>query len=192
MKRRILNNFLALALIGALPCAPAAAQAPSPWQATVHVGLAEVDRLVRDDGAWWTRVDDRKTAPGLSFSYDVTPLLRVRAMYERATDLAAGNVCPPGATCPAVVIRGRSDFSAWQLAAMPCYRLSRDWALFGTLGAMYWKLDRDDVLPGDSGTELVYGAGIRWRATGDVELGLEYQHAGVDYDALRLNVGIRF
>jgi len=116
----------------------------------------------------------------------------VRAMYERADDLDARNVCPPGATCPAVAIRGRGDFSAWQLAAMPRYRLSRDWALFGTLGAMYWELDRDKVLPGDSGTEFVYGAGVSWRASRRVELGLEYQHAGVDFDALRLNAGMRF
>jgi len=192
MMPRTLSNTLSLALLAAICCAPAAAQAPSPWQATVHVGMLEVDRLVRDDGAWWTRVDDRKTAPGLSFSYDATPLLRVRAMYERADDLDARNVCPPGATCPAVAIRGRGDFSAWQLAAMPRYRLSRDWALFGTLGAMYWELDRDKVLPGDSGTEFVYGAGVSWRASRRVELGLEYQHAGVDFDALRLNAGMRF
>jgi len=192
MMPRILRRTLPPALLAVICCAPAAAQAPSPWQAAVHVGTIEIDRLVRDSGPWWARVDDRKTTPGLSFTYDVTPILGVRAIYERADDLDARNVCPAGATCPAVAIRGRSDFSAWQLAAVPRYRLSRDWALFGTLGAMYWKLDRDEVLPGDSGTEFVYGAGVSWRATGDVEFGLEYQHAGVDYGALRLNVGMRF
>lgn len=48
------------------------------------------------------------------------------------------------------------------------------------------------ALPGDSGTEFTYGVGLDWRATDVLNVTLEYQSSGVDYDALRFGLGVRF
>lgn len=178
-------------LLFAFGAQPASADAGS-WVVTGHVGAIEVDRLVRGSGDWWAEVDKRKTSLGLGLSYDYSPILGVRVLYERANGLRSSNVCPPGATCPAIAIGEDTDFEAWQIAAVPRMPLGRDWSLFGTLGAMRWKLKEENLLPGDSGTEFVYGVGVNWRGVGDFELGLEYQRASTDYDAVRLNVGLRF
>lgn len=169
-----------------------AANAQEPWTASVHVGSVDVSRLVRDSGPWWSEVDDDTAALGVSLAYDVAPMLGLRVMYERADDLAAANQCPPDAICPAVAIREEVDFTAWHAAVVPRYTLAPDWSIFGTLGAKRWEIERDDILPDDSGTEFSYGAGITWRAMPRVEVGLEYQGSAVDYDAVRLNLGWRF
>ena len=181
-----LAAFLCLALLAG---APAAAQ--GPWSLTAHVGTVEIDRLARDPGAWWADIDDRGTAMGLSVGYDMNPTLGIRLLYERANDLRSVNVCPPGATCPAIAIREEVDFTAWQLALVPRLPLTQAWSLSGTLGIMDWKLRRDDILPTDSDTSLVYGVGFAWRS-GAIELGLESQRADVDYDGLRFSAGVRF
>jgi opacity protein-like surface antigen len=188
--RNVYLQAIVLVFIAGVVSPPVWAQ--GPWSAAVHVGVAEVDRLVTDDGPWWNRVDDRRAVLGASLAYDFLPMLGVRLMYERGHEYEAENACPPGAACPTVAIREEMDFTAWHLVAVPRVALAHDWSLFGMLGAMRWKLRQDSILPGDSGTEFTYGAGLAWRVTATVELGLEYQRSGVDYDALRFNLGMRF
>jgi hypothetical protein len=187
---RTLQTFtLFLSLGAALGWQPALAE--GKWSAGLHLGNVAVDRLVEDSGSWWSQVDDGSAAYGLSLAYEHSSLLGLRLMYERAGDLVAENRCPPGQACPAVAFDEEQDFTAWQIAAVPRLALGPDWSLFGTLGAMRWKLDRDDVLPGDSGTEFVYGLGLAWRGQ-RLEMGAEYQRAGIDLDAFRVSLGLRF
>lgn len=181
--------ILALLLGAALCWQPA--QADGRWTASLHLGNAAIDRLVEDDGQWWSQVDDNGAAVGVSVTYEHSPIFGLRLMYELSAELEAGNRCPPGEVCPAVAIDEEVDFSAWQLAAVPRLPLGPDWSLFGTLGAMRWKLHQDDVLPGDSGTAFVYGLGLAWRAE-RIELGVEYQRADIDLDTFRLSLGLRF
>lgn len=191
MKRSLATRIVPMLLALAAAGSPAAALADGKWTAGLHVGSTTVDRLVEDSGAWWSRVDDSGTALGLSIAYDYSPLLGIRLMYERAASIGAQNVCPPDATCPAVAISEEVDLSSWQVAVVPRLALGPDWSLFGTLGGMRWKLHEDNVLPGDSGTDFVYGLGLAWR-TGRVQLGLEYQRTGIDSDTFRVNAGLRF
>lgn len=182
--------FALVLLLGTALCwQPALAD--GKWSAALHLGNAAVDRLVQDGGAWWSQVDDNSAALGVSLAYEYSPLLGVRLLYEQAADLAAGNRCPPGETCPAIAIDEEVDLSTWQIAAMPRLPLGPDWSLFGTLGAMRWKLHQDNILPGDSGTEFVYGLGLAWQAE-RIRIGVEYQRAGIDLDAFRLSLGVRF
>lgn len=191
MTRNLTTRAAAVVLfLATVVCAPAAL-ADGPWSVAAHVGNAAVDRLVEDSGDWWSRVDDSGAALGLSVAYDYSPVMGVRLMYERAAELAAGNRCPPGDVCPAIAIDEEVDFTAWQIAAVPRLPLGPDWSLFGTLGAMRWELHRDNLLPGDSGTELVYGLGLAWRGQ-RIELGAEYQRAGIDLDSFRVSAGVRF
>lgn len=173
----------------ALSCASAQ---DKPWSAVLHLGSADVNRLVTDSGPWWNDVDDDATALGVSLGYDVSPMLGLRVMYEEANNLRGDNTCPPDAICPAVVIREDVDFSAWHAAVLPRYEFAPDWTVFGILGAQRWELDRDDRLPDDSGTAFTYGAGVAWQALPLVDVGLEYQASDVDYDAVRLNLEYRF
>ncbi len=168
------------------------ALAETPWTLSGHVGNVEADRLVQDTGQWWAEVDDRGTALGLSLAYDFMPTLGMRVLYERADDIEAINRCPPDTPCPAIAFSEAQDFSAWQLALVPRYPVTREFSVFATLGVLDWQLRRDGVLPGDSGTSFLYGAGASWRASELLELSVEYQRADVDYAALRVGVGIRF
>lgn len=36
-----------------------------PWSAALHLGAADVNRLVTDSGPWWNDVDDDATASAL-------------------------------------------------------------------------------------------------------------------------------
>lgn len=166
--------------------------AQNSWTASVHVGAADVNRLVKDSGPWWSDVDDEAAALGVSLAYDLYPMLGFRVMYEQANGLDAVSECPPGIVCAAVIIREEVDFRGWHAAVVPRYEFARDWFVFGTVGAKRWKLEREDILPDDSGTEFTYGAGITWQAIPRVEGGLEYQNSEMDYDAIRLNLGYRF
>ncbi|MFU8896757.1 MAG: hypothetical protein ACNA8J_10250 [Gammaproteobacteria bacterium] len=173
-----------------------AAQARGPdagaWVLSGHVGSVEVDRLVRDKGAWWAEVDDRRPAFGLALSHEPLSMFGMRLLYERAQGVRSTNRCPDNGTCPAILIREEVDLEAWQFVLVPRLQLGRNISLFGTLGALYWELNSDDLLPGDSGTDFVYGAGLTWLGARDIEIGLEFQAADVDYRVLRLNLGLRF
>ncbi|SRR6056297_561238 len=182
--------FSSLPLI-ALVLSSASAQ-DKPWSAALHVGTADVNRLVTDSGPWWNDVDDDATALGVSLGYEVSPMLALRVMYEEANNLRGDNTCPPDAICPAVVIREDVDFSAWHAAVLPRYEVAPGWTVFGILGAKRWELERDDILPDDSDTVFTYGAGVSWQAVPLVDVGLEYQASEVDYDAVRLNLEYRF
>lgn len=188
---RQVRTMLLLPLLLGAPLCWQPALADGKWSAALHFGNAAVERLLEDGGAWWSQVDDNSAALGISLGYQYSPMLGVRVMYERAADLAAGNRCPPGQACPAIAIDEEVDFSAWQVAAVPRLPIGQDWSLFGTLGAMHWKLHQDDILPGDSGMELIYGLGLGWQGE-RIELGVEYQRAGVDLNAFRMNAGVRF
>jgi len=181
---------LALLLYGAMAAQPANAQ--GPFRASLHLGAAEVDRVIRSGGPWWSSVDERNTALGISLGYDYSPNLGFRLMYERGNDYATANLCPPNATCPTVAIQEEMDFSAWHFVALPRFALNREWSVYGIAGAMSWNLDRDRILPKDSGTEFTFGAGVSWLRSSRLELGFEYQASGIDYDVYRFNVGTRF
>lgn len=168
------------------------ARADGPFRASLHLGATEVDRVIRSSGPWWSSVDERNTALGVSLGYDYSSNLGFRVMYERGNDYATVNVCPPNASCPTVAIQEEMDFSAWHFVALPRFALNRDWSVYGLAGAMSWNLDRDRILPKDSGTEFTYGAGVSWRMSSRLELGFEYQASGIDYDVYRFNVGTRF
>jgi hypothetical protein len=181
--------MLALLMGTALCWQPALAD--GKWSAALHLSNVAVDRLIEDDGTWWNQVDDNTAALGVSLAYEYSPIFGLRVMYEHGAELAAENRCPPDDACPAIAIDEEVDFTAWQIAAVPRLPLGPDWSLFGTLGAMHWELHQDNILPGDSGTEFVYGLGLAWRAE-RFEFGVEYQRAGIDLDNFRLSLGLRF
>ncbi len=162
------------------------------WTLAAHLGNADLDGLTRNAGQFLGDIDDDNTSLGSSLAYEIKPYLGVRAMYERATGFGMVNRCPSGAVCPAVLITDRGDLDAWSLAALPRLRLNDRWSVYGIVGALFWDISTDGQLPGDSGTELTAGAGIGWRPTPRFEFGLEYQHADFDYNAWRLNFGLRF
>ncbi len=171
-------------------CLPLAAE--TPWTVSLHTGMIDIDRQIQSDGIWWSEVSDDNTMLGISVTYDFSPMLSLRLMYEQADDFSTVNACPPNAVCPAVLITEQQDFDAWQLALMPRYDFSPDWSGFVSLGIQNWELKRDQVLPGDSGTTFIYGLGVGWKALERFELSLEYQRSNVDYEAYRLGLGFRF
>jgi len=162
------------------------------WVLSAHAGSTDIDRLITDRGPWWSSVDDDQVGLGVSVTYEWDSWLGLRLLYEEADGFEAQNRCPPNRPCPALAFDEKVDLTAWQLAAVPRWRVGPEWSVFGTAGALAWKVKRDRLLPGDSGTHFVYGGGLTWHISDRIDFGLEYQRSTVDYQSLRVNLGARF
>lgn len=168
------------------------ARAEQPWTLSAHLGDADLDGFTKGASGFLGQIDDDNVSLGISLAYEIAPFLGVRAMYEHANGFDMRNSCAPGYSCAAVFITDRADLDSWTLAALPRYHLNDQWSVYGILGVWIWDIDTDGVLPSGSGSEFTAGAGIAWRPSSRIEVGVEYQHANFDYDALRLNLGVRF
>lgn len=173
-------------------CCVAPAAADGRWSVSASVGTIELDRTAKGSDIWWADIDDRSTGWGLNAGYLLHPRLGIRVGYERADDYDSFNQCPPATPCPALAIEEKVDFTAWHLAALPRFELGQGWAVYGVLGVMDWDIRGANLLPGDSGTAFRYGAGLSLQFGDMYELGLEYQAADIDYQAFRVNIGLRF
>jgi hypothetical protein len=182
----------ALLFAGILLAPPAArAQEAGGWFTTFQVGQADYDLVLRDGGPWWGRVDDDGDAVALGVGYNWLPQLAFRFMFERDGSIAARNICPPGEICPAVVFRESTRADVWSLVAMPRLRFG-GWEAYATAGAMHWSIRPRGTIPRDNDTDFIYGGGIGWRFENGLGIAAEYQEAGSDYDALRLNASFEF
>jgi opacity protein-like surface antigen len=186
----------AAALVATLALAPGfagTARAEGHWIVSGHAGSMDVDRLISRSGAtWWSRVDDDELGLGASVTYEPWAWLGLRVLYEQAEGLRAENRCPSGRVCPAVAFDESVDLRAWQFSALPQMRIAPDLSLFGSIGAQYWKLKRDEILRGDSGVDFIYGVGATWHVNPRVDFGLEYQRSNIEYQSFRVNLGVRF
>jgi opacity protein-like surface antigen len=164
---------------------------------TAQAGRAEYDVRLQGDTLWWGNVDDSGTALALGIGYEFTRNLGVRAMYELARGISAENVCPPGRVCPAIAFSESTDTHHWSIVAMPRLPLGDGWDLYGTIGAMRWRIEPDHDpaigrIASDDDTRLIYGAGVEYRFDGGMRVGIEYQRAGSAYGATRASVGFGF
>jgi opacity protein-like surface antigen len=187
--------ILALMLLATI--STAVAQDEYRWTVSAHAGNVDLDMVTRGSAGgagapFWGRIDDDRSHLGVSLTFDAMHWLGVRAMFERATGFDMVNRCPPGVACPLVALHDRADLDSWTLAALPRYQIHDEVSIYGIVGAQYWDVSTGGVLPGDSGTEFAVGAGVGWRPTPQLELGLEYQHANLDFNAWRFNIGVRF
>jgi hypothetical protein len=75
---------------------------------------------------------------------------------------------------------------------MPRLPMGDAWALYGTFGLMRWEIDPDSNPLGqiarDRDTVFLYGAGVGSRFPNGIGVGVEYQRADGDYEAMRLNI----
>lgn len=162
------------------------------WSVAAHAGTIDLDVLTKDDNGFWGQIEQDRSHLGVSLAFDAAHWLGFRAMLERATGFGMGNRCPPDVVCPQVAVTDEADLISWTLAALPRYHLKDEFSVYGIVGAQFWDVNADGALPSDSGTEFAVGAGVGWRPMPRVELGLEYQHTDLDFDALRFNIGYRF
>lgn len=170
-----------------------AALAERPWSIAGHVSEVDLGTTSSETvDAFLGDVDDSRSGFGLSLSYRFLDNLGVRLMYERSTGFDMTNLCPPGATCPQVLITDEADLDAWTLAATPRLPLTDHFSMYGIAGATHWDISTTGTLPGDSGTDLTVGAGASWQPGEHFEVSLEYQYADFDYDAWRASLGFRF
>ncbi len=188
--------LVALVIAGAFHSShPAWAQegnAADGWFTTFQLGRADFDVPLRDGGPWWGRVDDDGDAVAFGVGYSWLPQLAFRFMYERDGSIDARNVCPAGNICPAVIFRDSTRADVWSLVAMPRLRFGGGWEAYATAGAMHWAIRPEGSIPRDHGTEFVYGGGFGYRFGNGLGFAAEYQEAGSDYDALRLNASFEF
>ena len=191
-----INRFL-LALLLLSTVSTGVAQDDFHWTLSAHGGNVDLDMLtkgsVEGPGAiFWGQIDDDQSHLGASLTFDAMHWLGLRAMFERATGFDMVNRCPRDAVCPLIALSDRAELESWTLAALPRFHVNDEMSVYGIVGAQFWDVSTRGVLPGDSGTELAVGAGVGWRPMPRVELGLEYQYADLDFNAWRLNIGVRF
>jgi len=179
-------------------CSAATVQAAGDtgWFVTAQYGGADYDVLLEGDRAWWGRADDDAGTWAAGLGYTLAPWLGLRLMYERTHDLSVQNQCPDGLVCAGVTFRRSADAANWSLAALPRLPLGDRWELYGTLGAMRWKIDpgggRERQIASDDDTTTLYGGGIGYSFRNGAGVALEHQRSGADYSALRLGLTYSF
>jgi opacity protein-like surface antigen len=176
-----LKNLMAILIL--VPGAGQFAHAEHDWTVAVHAGQADLDVRTVGDHSLEGRIDDDSSIVGISLAYQFIRPLSVRLMYERATGFDGYSTGCPAEVCITALIPDSADLDIWTLAATPRLHLNEQWSLYGVIGASRFNISTSGQLPGDSGTEFTVGAGVAWRPAPQFELGLEYQHAGIDYNA---------
>jgi opacity protein-like surface antigen len=164
------------------------------WFGTVQYGQADYQVMLKGDEPWWGDVDDDGDAFALGFGYHLVPQLGIRVMYERGTGIGATNRCPEDRLilCPAIVFRESTRTDNWSVVAMPRLRFSNAWELYGTAGAMRWRIRPDDTIANSRGTDFLYGAGLSYRFANGFGIGAEYQASNTEYQTLRLTASFEF
>lgn len=195
LTRTAIYGFLLYLLLGLSNTA----FAERPWSIAGHLGAVDLSTTSSETlgvggfmGGFLGKVDDSSTSYGLSLAYRFHQHLGLRLMVERSTGFEMVNRCPPGAVCPAVLIRDRGDLDTWTLALTPRVSLTGQFSLYGLVGVTHWDISTGGSLPGDSSTDFTIGGGIGWQLAEFLEFGLEYQWADFDYNAWRMNAGFRF
>jgi len=152
-------------------------------QADTDARLSEVDEINGDD-----------TAYELGLGYAFSPYLSVEGSYHDFGEPYGYAGCPRDLLCVAIVpyVRENVSLDGWSAALRGNIPLTDHLSLFGRVGLLAW--DSSALNPGlnDSGTDLLYGAGIAADLNDRFGLQLSYERVDLDIDSLKLGVMMRF
>ncbi|MDT8449437.1 MAG: outer membrane beta-barrel protein [Wenzhouxiangellaceae bacterium] len=162
------------------------------WFVTAQAGVADYETTQKTGRGFFGETDDDSFAWAVGLGYDFNRNIGVRGMFERSTDHATTNLCPPNAVCPAILIREDTDFTNWSVVAMPRLPLGSRTNLYGTFGLQYWDADGGPQLPGDDDVEFLFGGGLEFSLTPHLAIGGEAQASAADYLAGRFVVRYSF
>lgn len=187
------TRFLAAGLLlGGLVALPAVAAEKSGFFIYGELTRADVERAAGVSD----RVDGNATGFTLGGGYNWSEFFAVRAGYRDFGNINATVGCPPEVFCVAIApfATDKVELDGFVVELAGAYPL-RDtaFALTGKLGLFDWDADwRNTPSLNRDGSEFIYGAGLRWRATDNltVELGLE--QSGFDTDAIIGGLSLQF
>lgn len=206
-------RFLSLAVL----VSTAVEAGESRWYVQGTVGQAGLDGSF---GPRFQKVfDDEEVSATLGVGYSLNPYLAVEAGYhDLGSHAGFGSPCPVGVDvcierlvdlglCVAgsadcvdtlVLIPVEADLTGWSLSAVPSWRFSDRFSVYGRVGIIDWESDVSSNFPSIpnatidtfSDQELLTGIGFRYGFPSGLGLLLEYEQ--FDLDVVSTHVGVHW
>lgn len=158
----------------------------------VLASVGKADTLVRTSPTDEINGDDTTFEIGVGFAF--SPYLSVEGSYQDFGKPYGYAGCPVDVLCIAIVPFSREEVSVdgWSVALRGALPVSETLSVFGRLGFLSWDASANGQGLNDSGTDLLYGAGIAADLTDRLGLQLSYEKATVDIDTIKIGVRLRF
>lgn len=166
--------------------------AQAHWTASVHLGEIQLEQVIEAPEAWWSDINDDAAGLGMGVQYEFLPGWSVRGLYQRSADFTVHNRCPDGQVCTAILITDRGRLETLSLTVAPEWALNKVWSLSANAGWMHWELDTRGALPGGSGSEFVFGLGVKRQLSGPLDISLEYERSELRHEVIRLGLHLTF
>jgi hypothetical protein len=140
-------------------------------------------------------VGNDDTSFELGFGYAFNRYLSVQGSYhDFGSPTGVVAECPPEVLCVAPNIIGGFvedvSFDGWSAALRGTVPINENLALFGTLGAITWDASARHL--NDSGTDLIYGAGVIWNFAERWGVQFSYEKVDLDIETGKLGILYRF
>ncbi|MDX1383084.1 MAG: outer membrane beta-barrel protein [Thermoanaerobaculia bacterium] len=187
-------RFVLLLLTLALP---AAAAEPGLY-ASFKLGTTDLEASF--GGAFDQVIDGDDDSQAIEVGYRFSRHWAVQAAYhELGTVPGTATPCDPQGVCQPVVTPIAADSTAFSIAAVPQLPLGKRLSLFGKVGVAFWESDvgptgapATEPIPGASGEDLIWGAGVRLAIFGPLELFYEYEGIGDDFETQAFGATFQF
>lgn len=159
-----------------------------------------------------TSSDDSDLGVKVFGGYQFTKYLGLEGGYVQFNNYTAGGPASGtvpntlgGGTFPVVSVYQTEDNNAWTLAAVGTLPLTKDFSVFGKIGANNWKKTTNTIVTStktlerystlERGTDPFYGVGVSYALVGGVEVRAEYERydlGGPKIDFLSAGMAVKF
>lgn len=185
--------FLTLLLIAGAPVSLSPVLA-SEFQSHGYVlaSVGKADTLTRTSPTDEINGDDTAFEIGVGFAF--SPYLSIEGSYQDFGKPYGYAGCPIDVLCIAIVPFSREEVSVdgWSVALRGALPVTDSLSVFGRLGFLSWDASARTQSLNDSGTDVLYGAGIAADLSDRFGLQLSYEKAEVDIETVKLGVRLRF
>lgn len=139
-------------------------------------------------------IDDDDTAFELGVGFAFNPYLSIEASYQDFGNPYGYAGCPVDVLCIAIVPFSREQVSVdgWSAAVRGQVPVTESLSAFARAGLLSWDASASNPGLNDSGTDLIYGAGIATELNDRLGLQLSYEKAEIDIETVKLGVRLRF
>lgn len=189
--------FLTLLLITAAPVSLSpvlASEFQSHGYLLASVGRADTFILTSTRTSLTDEINGDDTAFEIGVGFAFSPYLSIEGSYQDFGKPSGYAGCPPDVLCIEIVPFSREEVSVdgWSVALRGALPVTDSLSVFGRLGFLSWDASARSQGLNDSGTDVLYGAGIAADLNDRFGLQLSYEKAEVDIETVKLGVRLRF
>lgn len=139
-------------------------------------------------------VDDDSNSLKLGAGYAFTTNVSVELAYQDFNRHDGETDCPPGFACLVIPVSARADLTGVSLAVVGDVPLTDRLSGYGKIGFFSWDVKFEGISSAfdDSGEDLLYGAGLKWRIDDRWKVFAEYERIELDLDTAQIGVSYDF